>query len=416
MNSTLRGYAAKPVFGKRREPHTIIIAHGDEVSHFTVKPWLTFAIGAICAAIAVGYLLATSYLVFRDDLIGAAISRQARMQQAYEDRIAALRAQVDRITSRQLLDQQIMESKVAELIDRQEQLSTRGGRLGPLLERARSNQAGVPVPAEKPGKQVLGQVISDKGFIGKLFASSEGPTPLSEADRADALFATITRSIHDIESTQLAEVRNLADGAEETTNSIELALASAGLKLIPTNPEVAEGGPFIPASEGEAISAFDMEVNRLDVALNKLDSAKSQIKRHPVSNPVPGADTTSRFGYRKDPLLGSQAFHAGIDFRGEVGHPVRSTANGTVITAGRQGGYGNFIEIRHKDGYTTRFGHLSSIAVEEGQTIKAGDIIGAIGNTGRSTGPHLHYEIRLDGKPLDPARYLGIGRKIEKLL
>lgn len=124
------------VFGRRKEPHTVIIARGDEIRHFTVRPWMIACLGSVVAAVVVGYLLATSYLVFRDDLIGATTARQARMQQAYEDRISALRAQVDRITSRQLLDQQLMETKVGELLARQTQLSQRHGRLGPILERA----------------------------------------------------------------------------------------------------------------------------------------------------------------------------------------------------------------------------------------------------------------------------------------
>ncbi len=142
--------AQQPVFGKRREPHTIIIARGDDVSHFTIRPWLALSLGAVLSSIAVGYLLATTYLVLRDDLIGATASRQARIQQAYEDRISALRAQVDRITSRQLLDQQLMETKVAELIDRQEQLTSRTGRLAPLLDRARDakGKSKVPLPIE----------------------------------------------------------------------------------------------------------------------------------------------------------------------------------------------------------------------------------------------------------------------------
>ncbi len=122
------------VFGRRKEPHTIIIARGDEIRHFTVRPWVAGLAGSALAAIAVGYLLATSYLVLRDDLISATTARQARMQQAYEDRISALRGQVDRITSRQLLDQQLMETKVSELIQRQTQLSERGSRLGPILD------------------------------------------------------------------------------------------------------------------------------------------------------------------------------------------------------------------------------------------------------------------------------------------
>ncbi|TGV64821.1 M23 family peptidase, partial [Mesorhizobium sp. M00.F.Ca.ET.149.01.1.1] len=132
------------VFGRRKEPHTVIIARGNEIRHFTIRPWLAAFIGSALAAIAIGYLLATSYLVLRDDLIGATTARQARMQQAYEDRISALRAQVDRITSRQLLDQQLMETKVSELLARQTQLSERHGRLGPILERAENEVGDAP--------------------------------------------------------------------------------------------------------------------------------------------------------------------------------------------------------------------------------------------------------------------------------
>ena len=130
------------VFGKRKEPHTVIIAHGDDIRHFTVRPWIAALGGSALAAIAIGYLVATAYLVMRDDLIGGSIARQARIQQAYEDRIAALRAQVDRITSRQLLDQQLMERKVAELLSRQDSLADRTGRLGAVLERAGKLQIG----------------------------------------------------------------------------------------------------------------------------------------------------------------------------------------------------------------------------------------------------------------------------------
>ena len=409
---------AKQVFGKRREPHTIIIAHGDEVSHFTLKPWLTFSLGAVVAAMVVGYLLATSYLVFRDDLIGASISRQARIQQAYEDRIAALRAQVDRISSRQLLDQQIMETKVAELLDRQEQLSTRGGRIGTLLERARANGGSVPIPATRPKTEQLGFAAgaADAGFVNRLFHGKSGAKEAqSAADKADALFASITTSIHDIETVQLAEVRTLATNAQTSAEGIKSALVNAGLPVSQL-AQSASGGPFIPASEGQAISAFDAEVERLDNALDELDIMKSEVSRHPVSNPVPGAAVTSRFGYRVDPLIGTQAFHGGIDFRGEVGHPVEAAAAGVVVTAGRQGGYGNLVEIRHPNGMNTRYGHLSAILVNVGDKVDVGATIGKIGSTGRSTGPHLHYEVRVDGKPVDPTRYVNIGRKIASWL
>lgn len=176
------------VFGRRREPHTIIIARGDEIRHFTVRPWLAAFLGSAVAAIAIGYLLATSYLVLRDDLIGATTARQARMQQAYEDRISALRAQVDRITSRQLLDQQLVETKVSELIERQAQLSQRHGRLGPILERAETEvgaalpEAG-PVPTAKPDERAgltggIGQSSSPELSLASIRASDIKPFSL----------------------------------------------------------------------------------------------------------------------------------------------------------------------------------------------------------------------------------------------
>src|SRR6187431_2812832 len=133
---SVRTSVRSQVFGRRKEPHTVIIARGDDIRHFTIRPWIAAFAGSAFFAIAIGYLLATSYLVLRDDLIGASTARQARIQQAYEDRISALRAQVDRITSRQLLDQQLMEEKVTELLDRQSKLSARHGRLDTVLDRA----------------------------------------------------------------------------------------------------------------------------------------------------------------------------------------------------------------------------------------------------------------------------------------
>jgi N-methylhydantoinase A/oxoprolinase/acetone carboxylase beta subunit len=115
------------VFGKRGQQHVLILASGDKLRHMTIRPWMgSLALGMI-AVLVFGYLAATCYLVFRDDLIGATMARQARMQHEYEDRIAALRAQLDRITSRQLLDQQVVEQKVEKLLQQQNALFSRHG-------------------------------------------------------------------------------------------------------------------------------------------------------------------------------------------------------------------------------------------------------------------------------------------------
>ena len=124
------------IFGSTNEPHTIIIARGETIRHFTIRPWAGLLGGTLALGLAGSYLLATSYLVFRDDLITGSVARQARMQQAYEDRIATLRTQLDRVTSRQMLDQKLMDGKVAELIQRQRALAERHDKLVPALQRA----------------------------------------------------------------------------------------------------------------------------------------------------------------------------------------------------------------------------------------------------------------------------------------
>jgi murein DD-endopeptidase MepM/ murein hydrolase activator NlpD len=104
--------------------------------------------------------------------------------------------------------------------------------------------------------------------------------------------------------------------------------------------------------------------------------------------------------------------HTGIDFRGDSGDPVHATAAGTVTEAGWSGGYGRMIEVDHGNGFATRYGHLSKIDVKVGQSIKIGQVIGEIGSTGRSTGPHLHYETRIDGDAVNPQKFLHAGEKL----
>ncbi len=115
---------------------------------------------------------------------------------------------------------------------------------------------------------------------------------------------------------------------------------------------------------------------------------------------------SSGFGYRRDPFTGKRRFHEGIDISNRPGTPVVAPADGVVIFAGREAGYGNLIIISHGYGITTRYGHLKKIFVKVGQKVQRGDIIGEIGNTGRSTGPHLHYEVRVYNRPVNPMNYI----------
>lgn len=415
------------VFGRRKEPHTVIIAHGDELRHFTVRPWVMTVMGTVFAAIAVGYLLATSYLVLRDDLIGASVARQARMQQSYEDRIAALRAQVDRITSRQLLDQQLVESKVGELLQRQSELTARHRSLTPLLgDDASGLPAAAPLPSDKPGDNAALDPVTTGSIESLAYAGAE-KTPFSfwsarksasydepsAADRADLMFVAINRSLRDIEADQLSRIDKLADNAFERAEAIGEALQAAGVKTGADFDRVDVGGPLVPV---DSSTMFDSKVKELDVAMSKLDQAKKIASRIPISNPGKGWAVSSTFGVRKDPFLGTAALHSGMDFRAPTGAPIRATAKGVVIRAGWAGGYGRLVEIEHANGLSTRFGHMSRILVKEGDTVNVGDIVGEVGSSGRSTGPHLHYEVRRNGAALDPLRFIKAGKRVEQFL
>jgi murein DD-endopeptidase MepM/ murein hydrolase activator NlpD len=403
--------------GRNKEPHTIIIARGDSLRHFTVRPWIAALLGCGLAVVSVGYLLATTYLVLRDDLIGATVAGQARMQQAYEDRISALRTQVDRITSRQMLDQQLVEKRVSELIERQAALTERQTVLTPILERA----GGAPLPQAKTSAQKkadLGTVAPEQsGFkasqIAALWKTRTESLDKTPAEQADLAFLTITKSLRSIEADQLQRLQTLADDAFKTAGTISQALASAGLEIDVDYGKSDVGGPLIPLNKSEV---FDTRVRELDAALRMLDNVKDKARSLPISNPAPGRPVSSSFGVRRDPIIGSAALHSGMDFRTGMGAAVRATASGKVVSAGWNGGYGRMVEVDHGNGFTTRYAHMSEIDVSAGDRIARGAVVGKSGSSGRSTGPHLHYEVRRNGTALDPLRFIKAGKEVQSYL
>ncbi|WP_093233045.1 M23 family metallopeptidase [Sinorhizobium sp. NFACC03] len=438
----MSGRSANRAFGKRKENHVLILASGDKVRHMTVRPWMAAIAVSFAGVCSIGYLAATSYLVLRDDLIGGTIARQARMQHEYEDRITALRAQVDRVTSRQLLDQQVVEEKVEKLLRQQMALTSRNGKLGALVERAESSGLTTesngtpeiePLAFEKRADASSGGVKAIEKLMGLSGASVTGairPAPLayaapdaaeSTSDRADRIFSKVTLSLKDVELEQMARLKQLTDGAAKTSGAIRSIVGRTGVDLpvgdvaamvpVATSDSVdsAIGGPFVePANDDE----FGQSLAALDTALLELERTRAQVRALPFGNPSPASDITSEFGNRLDPFLGRLALHAGIDFRATVGTRIRAAAPGTVTNAGLTGGYGNMVEIDHGNGVSGRYAHLSAVLVKVGDQVTEGEVIAKSGNTGRSTGPHLHYEIRLNGEAVDPMRFLDASRKL----
>jgi murein DD-endopeptidase MepM/ murein hydrolase activator NlpD len=161
------------------------------------------------------------------------------------------------------------------------------------------------------------------------------------------------------------------------------------------------GGPF------ESANKADPTFKQLFMSWKKLDTLQDGAIAVPSDKPVKTAAFTSGYGVRSDPFRGSAAMHPGIDLAGPYGTPIYATADGTVLRAGwNSGGYGNLIEIDHGRGIATRYGHLSQVLVQAGAHITRGQLIARMGSTGRSTGSHLHYEVRIDGRPVNPIPFM----------
>lgn len=446
------------VFGaqKVKQKHILILAKGDHVRHMVVQPWALLCAACIVAVMLIGHLSATTYLVIRDDLVGATMAKQARMQHAYEDKIALLRQQLDRATSQQLLNQQLVQDKVAELMARQNTLSVRHGQISPILDRAgllNGNPLTVPVPAPRSGltpqenndqashllmsddrayqtafmapersarptgkRHMFDQSLTDRSPRLQDMAALEkrGEAPFATGSTR-VLFGNVALSLELIEQEQMARMNHLAQNANKTLEQINIILENAKLPKpdIDLSSSSAMGGPFLPPQDSDP---FDYSLRGLDEALTNFNRVVSHVENLPLGVPVANASISSYFGHRQDPFLKRRAFHAGIDFRAVTGTDVHAVAKGKVIFVGRKGGFGKMVQIDHGNGLVTRYAHLSKILVSQGEYVDTTAIIGKVGSTGRSTGPHLHYEIRHNGNAVNPSNYLRAGSKLRPLL
>jgi len=367
-----------------RQPATragYTIAHaGRQVRFGPVAFWIAVGTVVIMAGWSVA---AATYLAFRDDVLRTLIAHQAEQQFAYEDRIAELRAQIDRTTSRQLLDQEQFEQKLDDLMRRQATLESRTTTLSSVADPTTTGSIKPSAPTTRSGKQ-----------------SSLGAT----LDRLQA-------SLDHVEQRQSTTLSALEDRYTNKARQIRGVFNQLGLKL-DTAP-AATGGPFVPLKLPTQNEGFDRALMRVNFARADADQLANTLLTVPVRKPVAGEiDETSPFGIRMDPFVHEAAMHTGIDFRGEIGEPIHATAAGTVSIAGWEGGYGKMVEIDHGNGLATRYGHLSEIDVAVGDKIRIGQVVGLLGSTGRSTGPHIHYETRVNGEAVNPQKFLDAGNRL----
>jgi murein DD-endopeptidase MepM/ murein hydrolase activator NlpD len=402
---------------------------------------LSYALTGTVVAAALGLSLwgvaVTSYLAFKDDIIGGVMSRQASLQHAYEDRIRELRAQLDRMTSRQMVDQTELERRVDQVARRQALLETRQAIVTSLKESAGDVQLPVhpgagnrnaAAPAPRPAvagdtvrltppagqhSRLESRVVVAAAPADATFALASAPTRLD-------VVAGVERSLDRVEQNQQSLLHGLETRAERRARRIRAMLAELGLaeaRLASTargGSTAGTGGPLIPlpAPTPDA-SPFEKQIFRLQTVIRDHERLNRLVASIPIARPHAGElELSSGFGARLDPFLRSWAMHSGIDFRGATGEPVFAAASGRVSHAGSLGGYGLLVEIDHGNGIATRYAHLSRIEVKEGDMVGVGQRVGRIGSTGRSTGPHLHYETRINGEAVDPMRFVRAGVRL----
>ncbi|MEQ1498376.1 MAG: peptidoglycan DD-metalloendopeptidase family protein [Novosphingobium sp.] len=251
---------------------------------------------------------------------------------------------------------------------------------------------------ELPRDAKAGETVSD--------SASEAAETVRKVSQATPEAAALVR----IEARQLAFIEGLTRLADRRAAAAEAKLASLGVSpevaLGAINDRAAQGGPLIMMATA-ADGSIDPRFQRFGLSLARMEALERSVAGLPQVLPASLEYISSGFGFRSNPFTGGGGeFHPGLDFKGPHGAPIYAAAPGTVSFVGWRSGYGNCVEIDHGNGLITRYAHMSGFRTVQGKQVPAGDVIGLIGSTGRSTGPHLHFEVRINDRPVNPRPFL----------
>jgi murein DD-endopeptidase MepM/ murein hydrolase activator NlpD len=271
-------------------------------------------------------------------------------------------------------------------------------------------RAGVNVAASRieQRQQFIASLLSGKGDpseLAMLMPQAAAPIP---AKGAGAVLAPLAQA----EQAQFALVDMATTTAEGRYRETRALLKKLGLdpQRFVRQSTMSMGGP--EDDEGTPLASADPKFKALFLSWKKLDMLQQGVTAVPSLKPVKHYTYTSGYGVRYDPFDGSTAMHQGVDLAGHMGEPIYAAADGVVVRAGWNGGYGNYVEIDHGAGITTRYGHMSKILVKKGEKVTRGEQVGKMGSTGRSTGSHLHYEVRVDGQSVNPMPFLEASERV----
>lgn len=365
-------------------------------------------------------LLATNVLTLVGLLMAPDISKlfagqDGQVFSAYEDRISQLRLEVDRLQSRHYAQAGDINLQLQELAQQQEVLVEQHQYVKQLADKAA--QLGIGDASAEAAAPTADNSDDTAPLPG---ATSPAPTD-GDTDTAEAKVSAAAASVSKMMDDSKLALATLSDEATLKTDKIVGTLQSIGIQpKLPIADTDAEGGPLLPpvdgAQDASSPSLID-DANEVALALDRYQAAKSAADLAPVHKPIiTMSRISSIFGNRKDPFTGRLAFHPGIDFASPQGTTVLSAGEGVVSFVGQINGYGNVVEVTHSSGLITRYGHLSAFLVKQGDAVGTGSPIARVGSTGRSTGPHLHFEVRRADSAVDPAPYLNAGKMLAKIV
>ncbi len=441
----------------RRGPYCLSFSRGAAVRTVRLPPAAVWSIVALALAWFAWTGAVTLYLAFHDEVMGAILAHQAKTKAAYEDRLAEARGELDEAASRQLLERNAFRDAANEIMSRQARLEQRGAIVAALAETEARNssrparretatpnspdalsaiqalnpptsagtrlddaaRAYAPLPEPRFEPRPVKPHPIDELRDNLSAMPSEAPFTTASVTRAkdiidpSARLALVNRALDRIEGAEAKALAAVDRVAQRSASRDAAIVAETGLdpaKLSPPRKEGGVGGPYIPAEIDSNALALDPALTRVARDVATAERLKALLSFVPLRMPLAGEPSlTSSFGYRVDPFLGRLALHPGVDLAEAFGADIRAAAAGRIVHAGPAGGYGIMVEIDHGNGLATRYAHMSEALVEEGQEVDKGAVLGRLGSTGRSTGPHLHYEVRVDGEPVDPERYLRAG-------
>ena len=358
-----------------------------------IHPGIFYGMFALLFA---GNVFAGTALYLAPDIARLLNGRTDEVIGAYEDRIAQMRVEIDRLHSRSFAQAGDINLQLQELSQQQEVLLEQHQLVKVLVEKADS--LGIAA-ADLPSADVAETLP---------LASMTGNPDV------DATALSLERMMGE---TQMA-MHGIATVASTRADEIATEMRQLGIPFSLPDPEAdAMGGPLLPATDELDGTPMLDDANAVMSALLRYKAARESLDTAPVHMPISGNfRQSSNFGNRKDPFTGSRAFHSGMDFAAPSGTTVMSAAAGVVTYVGTKSGYGMVVEVTHANGLVTRYAHLSGYLTREGQAVNTGTPIAKVGSTGRSTGPHLHFEIRKADEAINPKAFLDAGKRLVAVL